>query len=135
MEHVVGRDLLQLEGELRPGEVLIWPPQHRRALASLTKIRICTLSGWALDPDTTAPIAPWSRPTSSTWLGGWVQTYLVQFQSANYTPGSWGTLVYYNQSLAGMMSRMFLCDWAWTDGAMQVINLTPAFPPMGPRCR
>jgi putative mRNA 3-end processing factor len=39
------------DGTLNPGEVLIWPPQHRRALASLTKIRSCTLSGWAVDHD------------------------------------------------------------------------------------
>lgn len=69
-------------------------------------------------------------PTSSTWLGGWVQTYLVQFQNANYTPGNWGSHVYYNQSLAGMMNRMFLSDWTWSDGTMHVINLAPAVSPM-----
>lgn len=68
-------------------------------------------------------------PTSATWLGGWVQQYLGQFQNANYTPGSWGSHVYYNQSLAGMMNRFFLSDWTWSNGTLQVISLTPAISP------
>lgn len=99
---------------------LLW---HRQWVATVWLVAVAV--GVNLMPDLISQC-----PTSSTWLGGWVQTYLVQFQSANYTPGNWGTFVYYNQSLAGMMSRMFLCDWAWSNGTMQVINLTPALPPL-----
>jgi putative mRNA 3-end processing factor len=37
------------EGALRPGEVLLWPPHRRRSLTSLSRIRTCSLSGWAID--------------------------------------------------------------------------------------
>jgi putative mRNA 3-end processing factor len=40
-----------LEEGLRPGDVLIWPPHRRAALASFSRIRTCMLSGWAVDPD------------------------------------------------------------------------------------
>ncbi|HQR05906.1 MAG TPA: glycosyltransferase family 87 protein [Gemmatales bacterium] len=99
---------------------LLW---HRQWLATLWMIAVAV--GINLLPDLISQC-----PTASTWLGGWINTYLVQFQNPNYTPGSWGTLVYYNQALAGMMSRMFLYDWTWSNGSMQLINLTPALPPM-----
>lgn len=99
---------------------LLW---HRQWLATLWMIAVAI--GVNLLPDLISQC-----PTSSTWLGGWVNTYLVQFKSNSYKPGSWGTLVYYNQALAGMMSRMFLYDWTWSNGAMQLINVPPAWSPM-----
>lgn len=86
---------------------------------------VCVALGVNLLPDLISQC-----PTSNTWLGGWCQQYLAQFQNANYTPGSWGSHVYYNQSLAGMMNRMFLSDWTWANGTLQVISLTPTVSPM-----
>jgi hypothetical protein len=52
-------------------------------------------------------------PTASTWVVAWYREYLSPMQQADYTPGTWGSAVYYNQSLAGAVNRWLVSDWTW----------------------
>jgi len=99
---------------------LLW---KREWLASLWMVVVAL--GINFVPDLIA-----SCPSAGTWLGGWINSYLAQFQNADYMPGTWYSHIYLNQSLAGMMSRTFLFDWTWTDAGMKVIQRPSTVPPM-----
>lgn len=85
----------------------------------------CVAAGINFVPDLIAKC-----PTSSTWMGGWIGTYLAQFRNPDYMPGTWFSHIYLNQSLAGMINRMFLFDWQWHDGAIKVVQRATTTPPI-----
>ncbi len=62
-------------------------------------------------------------PTSATWLGGWCQSYVNQLFDTTVSPGHWGSVVYNNQSLAGMVNRLFHSDWSLMNNHFEVFTL------------
>jgi hypothetical protein len=85
------------------------------AAACLTVIAI----GVNFLPDLVRPC-----PTASTWVAAWYRQYLSPMQQTNYAPGTWGSAVYYNQSLAGAVNRLFVTDWSWKDDDLVLSSQT-----------
>ncbi|HMP16472.1 MAG TPA: glycosyltransferase 87 family protein, partial [Gemmatales bacterium] len=75
---------------------LLW---KRCYLAAIVVLLVAV--GFNLLPDLLS-----TSPTASSWLVGWWNSYISQILNASYTPADWGTFIYNNQSLAGMLHRL-----------------------------
>jgi hypothetical protein len=65
-------------------------------------------------------------PTEGTWVMAWYRQYLSPLQQADYAPGTWASAIYYNQSLAGAVNRLFVTDWSWKDGDLVLSAREPS---------
>jgi hypothetical protein len=105
---------------------LLWLPYllwRRRPVAAVCLAAVAL--GANLLPDLV------SRPESGrTWLGEYVVRYLRPLTEANHVPGSWGSEVLYNQSLAGAGQRWLLTRPEWSADDVTVVRVDSSVPPM-----
>jgi glycosyl transferase family 87 len=56
-----------------------------------------------------------SPPSGRLWLTEWVTSFLLPMTGSDAKPGTWGSLIVYNQSLAGAGYRAFVADPIWEE--------------------
>jgi hypothetical protein len=72
-----------------------------------------------------------NRPAEGgTWLGVFVNRHLSPLGRADHLPGSWNSLIVYNQSLAGAAQRWLLTGPVWTDDDCLILPTGASVPPM-----
>lgn len=74
----------------------------------------------SLLPDAIAP-AP-----HGTWVGLWLERWVLPAMSPQQTLGAWGTEAIYNQSIAGTLRRLAATTLADVDGRLRVVDLAVA---------
>jgi hypothetical protein len=90
---------------------LLWAPYllwRRRPLAAAWLVTVAL--GVNLLPELV------NRPAAGgTWLGVFASRYLAPLTNREHVPGSWGSEIVYNQSLAGAAQRWLMTEPHWTD--------------------
>ncbi len=97
---------------------LLWAPYlmwRRRSAAAVCVAAVAF--GANLLPDLVS-----RPPVESTWLGEYWTHCLKGLASEDRYPGTWGSDVIYNQSLAGSARRWLTTSWAWTADDCAVVE-------------
>jgi hypothetical protein len=74
-----------------------------------------------------APDLIHSAPGGGLWIERWVSRYVLHYQSLGASLGAWGSLLIYNQGLAGTLQRWVNSHVTWSAGlAMNTHRVAPA---------
>jgi hypothetical protein len=68
-------------------------------------------------------------PDGGTWLQVWATRYLRPLAAPDRYPGTWGSDVLYNQSIAGAGQRWLVTQWEWTPEGVRVTTRPDAVSP------
>jgi hypothetical protein len=68
--------------------------------------------------------------TGKLWLAEWYSFYLAPMRSASYAPGTWGSAIIYNQSLAGAFTRWARTDWVWNWQGCDIVDRPESISPV-----
>ncbi len=77
------------------------------------------------------PSLVFAPPEGLIWGEKWVQIFLLPMKNASHSPGTWGSLLVYNQSLSGLFNRWFCTTWAWESTGFRIIPREEGLSPNG----